>query len=233
MLDDRRLRIHMARSLFRKDLLLLFGNGRFVVSSIGLATLFVVISSFAFRDIGYGEAELQALTPGIIWLIFLFTGVVSLNHSFLPEREEGALQGILLSPVNSGVVFLSKLGNCVLFLLTLELLITILHSLFFWPTFFEYLPSFMLVALIFSLGFASLGTLLSSISVVVKEREILLPLILFPLCIPLLIGCVELTRIIVSGAALPYFGFWFTLVVVFDLISLTLSWALFEPLIHS
>ena len=222
-----------APQLFLKDLRLLFGSSRLVVSCGGLALLFVVVGSFAFRNIGYGEAELRNLTPGILWLVFLFSGVVSLNHAFLPEREEGALIGVLLSPVSSGTVYLSKFLSSLLFVFTIQLLVIVLQGLFFWGGLFGFLLSFVLIALLFAVGFVALGTLLSSISVVVKEREILLPMILFPLCVPLVIGCIEVSRAAVVGGGIQVTGFWFTLVVVFDLISLTLSWALFEPLVQS
>lgn len=199
-----------------------------LVSSFFFSLLLVVVSSFSFRQVGYTASDLAALTPGILIVTFLFSGMVILHYSFSVEYENHALQGVMLSKASPGSIYFSKLVTNFLCFSVLQFFVLLSHSLFFgaelWPAFVE----LMQLSMLFGLGFISLGTLLSSMSVSSKSKEILLPIILFPLLIPLAAAFVFLARELLTDGALGYGGFWFSLLVVFNVIALVLSLYLFE-----
>ncbi len=214
--------------LLKKDIICLWRATPQLLATLGFALLLVVVSSFAFRQIGYGEEELKALTPGIVWLIFLFSGVLALNYSFLTEQENGAMQGVLLTPVDPALLYFSKFFSNLLFMVVVQLLVLFVHSLLFNVALHSVAGSLFLVVFLTAVGFAGLGTLLSAMAVCSRSREVLLPIMLFPLCLPLLAGAVFLTREVIASGSIEMSSFWFALVCGFDVISITLSWLLFE-----
>ncbi len=204
-------------------------------SPIGLfvfALVLVVIASFAFRKVGYGQEELRQLTPGILWTVFLFCGVVTLNYSFLPEEEGGAMSGLLLTGIDPFPIYAAKFIANFAFLLILQTFVLIIHSVLFGVDYRgAFLPLFGLSGLVV-VGFSGLGTLLSAISVSVPGRELALAILLFPLSLPLISAAVLLTQEVLRSGVLPSGDFWFLLVLCFDVISLALAWGLFEHLVR-
>jgi len=221
----------MLARLIRKEAACLLRAKQWPIAVVLFAFVLVVVASFSFRQIGYGQAELRSLTPGILWTVFLFCAVVSLNYSFLSEEEFGALQGLLLTPCDPAAVIFSKLLCNWLFLWLVQLLILILHTTLFGA---EILPHFWQMAGIgglVSFGCVALGSLFASISVSVRGRELVLPVLLFPCILPQVAAGVTLTHNILSpGGALE--SFWLLLALCFDVISLTLSLLLFEYVVR-
>lgn len=214
--------------LLSKDMQAILRRGHFLAASGGFAALLVIVCSFAFRVIGYGQTELTELTPGIIWVIFLFSGVTVLGQSFIVEKENDALQGLLLAAGDPLVIYLSKfIANSVL-LTFLQAFVIILHGLFFGVDYFEHFFFLLALSVFASVGFIALGTLLAAISTVSSGREILLPMLLFPLCLPLVAGVVSVTRVLLQEGVFPVGDFWFVMVLVFDTVSLVMSLLLFE-----
>ena len=214
--------------LLRKDLLQLTRAKETLISSFGFALLVEIVAGFSFRRTGYGETELLLLTPGVIWLAFLFSAVIGLNQSFVQEEENKALLGVMLSPVSPVAVYLAKFCSNLLFVFCLFFFITLAHGLFFGVEIFSKLPLLLLLGLLESVGFVALGTLLAGIAVLTRGREIILPLMLFPLCLPLLAGAVFLTQGALESGSIWFGEFWFVLVCVFDVIALTCGVSLFE-----
>jgi len=138
------------------------------------ALLVIIIFNFAFAP---GTANINQLAPGILWVAFTFAGVLGLNRSFIFEKDRGSLQGLLLSPVDRGVIYLGKtLGN-IIFISLVELITMPLFAIFFNLSLFHLIPRLALVLLISTVGFASAGTLLAAISVNTKAREVMLPIL--------------------------------------------------------
>ena len=214
--------------LVRKDVRCLLRANGLVLSTFGFSLLLTLVASFAFRQIGYGERELLEVTPGIVWLVFLFSGVIALNHSFALEQENDALFGLLLTSVEPSTVYLAKLAVNAVFLGMIQCFVLVAHGVLFganfWGVFFELLG----VSLLGGIGFVATGTLLSAIAVCTKGRDILLPLMLFPLCIPLVAAAVFLSRGLLETGGLEVESFWFSLLCGFPMLSVVLSWALFE-----
>lgn len=217
--------------LVKKDLLCLWRARQVLLATFSFALVLVVVASFSFRQVGFGQSDLQAVTPGILWLIFLFAGVIALNHSFLIETENDALQGLLFSKVDPGTVFLAKFSTNFVFLFAIQIFTIISHALLFGVEIFSVIPALIFITALAAIGFIAVGTLLSAISVSTPGRDLVLPLILFPLCIPLLAGAVFLTRELLQGGVFPWTSFWLVLILAYDAIALVLSWCLFEPLV--
>lgn len=222
----------MILHLLRKDCRVLFRSPRTVVSLLFLALLLVVIATFAIRSPAFGQQELVFLLPGVYWMAFFFLSALALNLLFAPEQENLALSGLLLAGARSEEVFLSKalLGTFFLFFLQVVvfLLLIVLFGFFIDP------PAFLQIlglSFLVSLGFSALGTLLSSISASLRARDLILPILLFPLCLPLLLAAVSASKSVLLGVGLLQLGFPFVLVIVFDLLALALGLLLFEILL--
>ncbi len=215
-------------NLLKKDFKILYGIKHQFFSIILFAIVQVVVASFAFKKLGFGDAEILQLTPGIIMLIFLFTGVVTLNTSFVQEKEGDALVGLLLTGIDSALIFLSKFLINFSFLLLIQILIVALHSLFFNLALFAYGYQLFLILFLSAFGFVSLGTIFSAIAVVTPGRELLLPLLLFPLVLPLISAAVFLMQHLFNFKVIDFDSFWFQLLCVYNIIAFMLSLVLFE-----
>lgn len=207
---------------------LLFRAPETVVAVFGFSLLLVVVSSFAFRKTGYHTGQLLDLTPGVLWVIYLFTGVVSLNLTFASEKDGHALLGLSLTGVNPSWIFLSKAICNICFIVLVQSFVFLVHGLLFGVDIFPFFSSFMALSFLVSIGFGSLGTLLSSLAAATRGKEVLLPLVLFPLCLPLLGAAVFLSRELFQTGALSVSSFWFICVIGYDIIAVTLSATLYE-----
>jgi heme exporter protein B len=189
------------------------------------AALVLFIFNFA---LGPDREKLQEVAPGLLWLAFLFTGMLGLGRSFQAERENECFEELLLTPGDRESIFLGKLAGNVLFMVTAEALILplfgILYNLDIWP----YLPSLALVAFLGTVGFSTLGTLLAAMTAHLRAREVMLPLLLFPLTVPVILGSVRATEVILAGGGLGEVSHWLKLLGGFDLIFLVVSPLVFE-----
>lgn len=201
-------------------------------ASFMFSLLLVVVASFSFRKLGMSQADLFSLTPGMIWIIFLFTATSILTQSFIAEKENGALLGLILSGAKPELLFISKflVSTCAIFFL--QALIIFLHALFFGvELFFSHYLGLLLVSFLASISFSALGTIFSSMAVCTRGRELILPLLLFPLCLPLLAAVVFLSHSLFATGVLLYSGFWFIFLVLFAVLSFSLGLLLFEYVI--
>lgn len=219
-------------SLLKKDVICLLRSPGVLASSIGFAILLVAVASFSFRTTGMSEEEMLGITPGILWLIFLFLGVTVLNYAFQHERENSALEGVVLSPVLPGAIFCAKFVFTFSYLFVLQALTVFVHALIFGVEMTGYLPGLLLVTFLVTLGFVAVGIPLAAGSSVFKSRDVVLPLILFPLCLPLMASAVFLSRGVLDGVMFSATDFWFSVLIVQDVVFLALSYVLFEYAIN-
>jgi heme exporter protein B len=198
---------------------------REMLSSMFVFSLIVIlIFNFAF-DL---RAENQkTLAPGVLWVAIAFAGMLGLSRSFIMEKDRGSLEGLLLTPVDRSAIYLGKMLGNVLFITVVEIMILpIFMVLFNLPA--DVLPALLGVMILGTIGFAGVGTLFSAIAVHTRAREVLLPILLFPVVIPVLLAAVKLTAAILDGVPFAEVRNWFSLLVAFDLIFLALSFILFD-----
>ncbi len=218
--------------LCQKDLRYLIRARGVALSTFGFALLLTLVSSFAFRQVGYSQQEMAEITPGILWLIFLFSGVIALGNGFSYEVENSAIRGPIFSGTDPSVFFLSKFVSNFLFLASLQLFVLLAHGVLFGIEYFGVFGELLLLALLGGMSFVALGTLFSAIAASLPGKDILLPLMLFPLSIPPVAGSVFLMRQVLLEQSYQWTDFWFLLLLGSCAISTVLSWALFAYVVR-
>jgi len=174
-------------------------------SAFFFALLVQVVFSFAFdfQSLGLGFEEVGA---GVVWITLTFSSILSLQNSFLIEREKNCLAALALCPCDPSAVFLGKLLANFLFVLAVQAPILPISALFFGYDLSGVLPGLCLVVTVNAAGFSALGTLFSAVSVRTRRSELLLPLLLLPAATPVVIWGVKATRLCLAGRALGAYG---------------------------
>jgi len=205
-----------------KDILSELRTRDIATSVLVFALLVIVVFNFAFEP-GTEQNELAA--SGILWVAFTFAGVLSLGRSFILEKENGCIEGLMLCPVDRDIVYLGKmLGNLVFMLIVEAIVFPIFLMLFDLPLF---TPSLGLIALLATIGFVSVGTLFSALAVNTRAREIMLPILFFPIVTPLIIAAVKASGIVLEGGLWGDISSWLLILAAFDVIFLVASATVF------
>jgi heme exporter protein B len=216
--------------LLWKDLLLELRRRDSLLTMFFFGTLLLFVFHFSFDP---APEQVAAMAPALLWLAFLFTGTLGLAQLFHAERENHCLDALLLSPLDRGALFLAK--SC--FNLVLMVLVEIVVIPLFWILFnlrsWNLLPQLFLVTLLGTVGFCVLGTITSAITLRARARELLLPLVLFPLMIPVILATIRCMENVLRtgefGDAIP----WLRLLIGFDVIFLTVGVLIFDWVIES
>ena len=210
--------------LIWKDLLIDLRRKENILSMLLFAILILMIFHFSM---GRKMAVFISLLPGVVWVVFLLSGVLGLSKSFLQEMETGCIGGLLMSPTDRSILFLGKMIASTLFLLLSQILFIPL-CLFLYEIDVRDWTAFGLVLLAGTLGFSSLGTLLSVMTASLRGREMLLPILLFPLVVPNLLSLVHLTDYLFFGSHNITVESWWTLLLTYNVVLITLSIIGFE-----
>ena len=214
-------------TLVLKDILLEVRNKEAVSSILLFGFLVAIIFNFAFDPT---PKMVGLIVPGIIWVSFTFAGVLGFNRSFVLEKDNGSIDGLMLCPVSRDVIYFGKLIGIVIVLLFMEiLLLPVFAILYDFPLF---IPELLIIAVLATIGFSAVGVLFSAIAVNTRSRVAILPLIILPLTIPVIIAAVEATSAIIYGDALGSVGRWWQLLAAFDVILLVLSSILFGAVLE-
>jgi heme exporter protein B len=217
--------LHTAYLLLTKDILLELRNRE----TFTVMLFFAVVILFLFHFSLNPERENTALlAPGLLWLAFMFTGVLGLARSFQAEQLNDCVEQLLLVPGDRGNIFLGKLVGNMAFMLAVEFLIMPLFALFFQLNLWDVLLPVLAVVFLGTLGFAAIGTLFSALTANLRAREVLFPLLLFPLVVPVIIGTVTATGIVLGGGTLAEASGWLKLLGAFDTIFLAVAYLTFE-----
>lgn len=215
--------IRQLYAILSKELAVEWRTREAVSAMLVFALLVLVIFNFAFDLQG---VDIRVLGPGILWVAFCFSGILGLGRSFARERDKGSLEGMLLAPVDRGAIFLGKAIANFLFIVIMEAVTLPLFIVLFNVP-FEWFPLVGYV-LLGTLGFSAVGTLLSAIAASTRMREVMLPVLLFPVLVPLLVASVKITQGALQNLAFADYQGWFNLLVAYDLIFLTVSFLVFE-----
>lgn len=208
-----------------KDFLLEIRTKETISSLFVFSILVMVIFNFTFEQ---DRTLMKRIAPGVFWVAILFAGVLGLNHSFAREKEFNGLEGMLLSPVDRGVIYLGKVISNSLFLIITELIMFPIFEVFYNVHVFARFHWLLLVTILTTIGFVGVGTIFSVVALNTKMREIMLPLLLLPVSVPIIIAAVESTSGILTGVPISEIIDWIKLLSVFCLIFLIVSFLLFE-----
>lgn len=217
--------LRQLRTLIWKDVLVEARGRETVIAGAVFALLILVIFSFAF-DLRVENAATVA--PGVLWVTITFAGVLSLGRAFTRERDRRTLDGLLLAPVDRSALYLAKVVTSIVSMLVVEAVAL--------PAFIGLfnlvvdVPLLILTLVLGTIGLAGVGTLFAAIAAHTRAREVLLPLLLFPVQVPVILATVKSTgaAIRVPGVDPPEIGQWLGLLIAYDALFLALSVVLFD-----
>ncbi len=216
-------------AILGKDLLLEL-RGREVVVTLSVFS-FLVLTLFSFSAVP-GSPAPREMAPGILWIACLFAGILGLGRVFDRERESGCFTGLLLAPCDRVHIYWGKCLSTLVFL--------VVFQVFLWPVFgllYGYNPLQGLVTawlgiFLGDVGFVALGVVLSTATIHARGREIVLPLLLLPLCLPVLVGGVRVITLALQGGAGGEALSWIGRLAAFDVIFLVLGSVLFPYVVE-
>jgi len=210
-----------------KDILSELRTKDVATSVLVFALLVIVIFNFAFEP---GTEQKGLVAPGILWVAFTFAGVLSLGRSFVLEKEKGCMEGLMLCPVHRDVIYLGKMLGSLAFMLIVEAIVfPIFLMLFDLPLF---MPRLGLIAILATVGFVSVGTLFSALAVNTRAREVMLPILFFPVVTPVIIAAVKASGLVLEGGLWSDMSSWLQILVAFDVVFLVVSALVFEYVIE-
>ena len=221
--------MNLARTValhLRKDLRLEWRSKDASNSMLFFALLVVVVFAFAFDPV---VEESRAIAGGIAWIALLFATVVALNQSWARELHNSVLDALRLAPAAPNALFLAKVIANFIFVAVVEILIAPIFMVFYNLRVIGSGTELILVAALGTWALVVNGTFFSALSIRTRNRELMLPLILFPISLPALLGMVVATTDILTGDADPTIGI--KLLSVYDLVFTIVSLMLFEPVL--
>lgn len=189
--------------------------------------LIIIIFNFAL------ELDLktrQSVTSGVLWATFAFAGTLGLNRSMAIEKDRGCLDGLLLAPVDRSAIYFGKLISNLTFMLIVEAIVLVVYSILYNINLFQ--PGLLLVILLGSIGYAGVGTLLAAMSVQTRTRDILLPILLFPIIIPVLLAAVKASSGFLDGSQFSDILMPLAILIVYDLIFVSVAFMFFENIVE-
>ena len=208
-----------------KDLVSELRTKEVLISMCFFAFLVLIIFNFSFFT---GIEGSQGVLSGMLWVAFIFSGLLGLNQTFGSEKDRGSLQGLLLCPISRPTIYIGKVISNFLFMSIMELFILILFAILFRINLWTVLPLLFPVIFLGTSGFVFVGTIFSAMSVNARAREILLSIILFPIVVPLIIASVKATEKILQGKAFPEISGWLKILLAFDCIFFFISYVMFD-----
>ena len=196
-----------------------------VTAMLFFAALVLFIFNFA---LGPDRERLAEVASGLLWLAFLFTGMLGLGRSFQAERENECFEELLLTPGDRESIYFGKLAGNVLFMCMAEAMILPLFGILYNLDIWRHIPALALIALLGTVGFSTIGTLLAAMTAHLRAREVMLPLLLLPLTVPVVLGSVRATDAILGGGGLAEVSHWVKLLAGFDVVFLVACPLAFE-----
>ena len=175
------------------------------------------------------ELDIKArmdITAGALWVTFAFAGTLGLNRSMAIEKDRGCLDGLLLAPVDRSAIYFGKTISNLAFMLVVEAIVLPLYSVMYNVNLFH--PGLLGVTLLGSVGYAAVGTLLAAMSVQTRTRDVLLPILLFPVIIPVLVAAVKASSGFLTGAEMVEITPWVNILLVYDVIFIAVAFMVFD-----
>jgi heme exporter protein B len=217
-----------AGAILLKDLRIEWRTKESLASVVVLGVLLLVVFTVAHDP----EPEAApALAPAVLWVAFVFTGLLGIQRGFLLERENDCLSGLLSAPVDPAAIYAGKLLANVVLLGVTQAVVVPLVGLFLHVDLWGVLPGLIAVLVLGNVGFASLATLFAAVATRTRAREVMLPLLLLPLLVPLLIGAVTATRAVLGGG-LGAARDGVAVLVAFDVVFVVAGWLLFAYVVR-
>lgn len=210
-----------------KDLVAELRSRELLSAMLVFALLVILIFNFALElDIRTRET----VTSGVLWVTFAFAGTLGLNRSMAVEKDRGCLDGLLLVPVDRSAIYFGKVIGNLVFMLVVEAIVLPLYSVLYNINLFQ--PGLVAVILLGSIGYVAVGTLLSSMAVHARTRDVLLPILLFPVVLPVLVPAVKASNGFLQGFEMAEIWPWLNLLIVYDVIFTAVAFMVFDYVVE-
>lgn len=229
-----RSQILKALLVWRKDLRIEWRNLDNLPAMFFFSLLVLVIFSFGFD---FATASFQELGPGVLWVAFAFGGILAFGHAFALERDGDCIQGLMLAPIDGGTIYLGKMLASATSILIVEAALLPLSAVLFDYDLIGIAGPLSLVVAIHTIGFATIGTLFGAMTARTRRGDVLLPILVFSLSVPLMISAVRTTAAVLAreplfGAAAGAAGSWLVMASIFDVVFLTAGYLTFEYILE-
>ncbi|MCX6058397.1 MAG: heme exporter protein CcmB [Chloroflexi bacterium] len=210
-------------AIIQKDLSAEFRSFELISAMLVFSLLVIIIFNFALElDIKVR----QSVTSGVLWTTFAFAGTLGLNRSMSVEKDRGCMDGLLLAPVDRSVIYFGKAISNLIFMLIVEGIVLPVYSVLYNVNLFRF--DLLGVILLGSIGYAAVGTLLSTMSAQTRTREVLLPILLFPVAMPVLLASVKASNGLLAGAEFAEVLTPINLLIVYDVIFIAIAFMVFD-----
>jgi heme exporter protein B len=192
------------------------------------------VTVFVLFHFGLGRDELEGdLAAGALWVTLLLATVLGVNRLFAAEREQAGIDGLLLAPIDRTAVFLAKAAALFLYLALLELVaVPAFALLLLGPEIWSALPELVALLVVADLGLAVVGALVAAVGVEARARDLVVPLLLLPLVVPVLIAGASATEPLLGGAENRPLGVWLALLGLYDVVFVLVSVGVFDYLLE-
>lgn len=214
-------------AIVQKDLVAEFRSFELISAMLVFSLLVIIIFNFALElDI----KTRQSVTAGVLWSTFAFAGTLGLNRSMSVEKDRGCMDGLLLAPVDRSSIYFGKAISNLAFMLIVEAVVLPVYSLLYNVNLFRL--DLLGVILLGSIGYTAVGTLLSTMSAQTRTREILLPILLFPVAIPVLLAAVKASNGLLAGAEFSEILAPLNILIVYDVIFIAVAFMVFDYVVE-
>ncbi len=219
--------LRAAFAIVWKDIAAELRSKEIVTALIVFSLLVIVIFNFALQ---LDRTARENVAAGVLWVTFIFAATLGLNRTFASEIDRGSFDGLLLAPVDRSAIFFGKLISTFVFILLVELVVIPVFSVLYGIALFE--PLFLLVVVLGTLGYAIVGTLLAAMAVHTRAREVMLPVLLFPVSLPVVLAAVRVSQGLLAGVEWSRISAAFSLVVTYNVIFLAIAYMTFDYLVE-
>ena len=214
-------------AVVRKELSAEFRSRELLSAMLVFSMLVILIFNFALE---LDPSTRKEVTAGVLWTTFAFAGTLGLNRSMAVEKDRGCLDGLLLAPVDRSAIYFGKVISNLAFMFIVEAIVLPLYSILYGVNLFN--PGLLLVILLGSIGYIAVGTLLASMAVQARTRDVLLPILLFPIVIPVLLSAVKASTGFLTNAPMTEIMPPLNLLIVYDIIFTAVAFMFFDEVVE-
>lgn len=213
--------------ILRKDLAVEWRSRQLLTAMLVFSILVFLIFNFALELDARLRAEVSA---GVLWATFAFAGTLGLNRSMTIEKEHSSLDGLLLAPADRSAIYFGKTMANMVFMLVVELFTLPIYAVLYNVNLFT--PGFLIVIILGSWAYSAVGTLLAAMAAQARNRELLLPVLLFPILIPVLVAAVRASTGILDGLEMAYIWPNLNIIMAYGLIMPALGYMFFDLIVE-
>jgi heme exporter protein B len=211
-----------------KDLLIEGRSKETLSSLLFFALLLILLFQFA---LGPDRERLTTALPGLLWLGFILSGLLGFGRTFVGERDNDCWDGLRLAPGDKSAIYVGKLAGSLVLMVLVEAAFVVLFEIFFDLDLLPALPALALVGGLGTLGLAAVGTLFAAMTAQVRARELLFPVLLLPVEVPVLLATVKATEAVLLGVPLGGIAHWLKLLIAADVIYLVVGVLTFDVIL--